>query len=74
MDDEHFKIPYIPDTITNSTDGHQLQKHYKNNLCIIGINEEDPIMAKGALDELQRYQTLCSKSEVNISLCMSKSY
>ena len=36
--DEYFKIPYITDTISNSTAGHQLPAQVKLNVWIIAIN------------------------------------
>ena len=74
LDDEDFTIPYITDTILNSPDGHQLPIQAKLNVCIIDINVEEPITAQGALDELNRHQTLRVKSKVNISLFRNMSY
>ena len=38
------------------------------------INGDEPIMAQGALDEINRHQTPRIKYKVKISLCRSKSY
>ena len=57
LDDEDFTIPSVTDTIPNSPAGHQLPTQTKKNVCIIDINEEEPITDQSALDEINRYQT-----------------
>ena len=37
LDDNYFTVPYILDTIKNSTAGHQLPIQAKNNMWIINI-------------------------------------
>ena len=56
MDDEDFNIPYVTDTMPNSPPGNQLPSQAKINVWIIAINGEDPITAKGALDEINCHQ------------------
>ena len=68
LDDEYFIIPYITDTIPNSSAGHQLPEQANNNVCIIDINGEEPIKHEGAFDEFNRHQTTHGKPKVNISL------
>ena len=43
-------------------------------MWIIAINGEEPITAKGVLDELNIHQNTCEKSNINISLCRRKIY
>ena len=74
LDDEDFKIPYVTDTISNLSSGHIIPTQDKQNLWIIDINGENPIIDQGALDELNRYQTTRGKSKVKISLCRRKIY
>ena len=74
LDDEGFEICYVADTIPNSLAGHQLLTQAKRNMWIIYINGEEPITYKGAIDEINRYQTPRGKSKVNISICRRKSY
>ena len=74
LDDEDFTIPYITDTIPNSTAGHQLPSQAKRNVWIVAINGEEPIKAQGVLDELNSHQTPREKSKIKISLCRRKSY
>ena len=50
MDGEYFTIPYVTDTILNSSDVHQLPTQAKLNVWIILINVEEPITYQGALD------------------------
>ena len=45
MDDEDFIIPYITDTIPNWPAGNQLPTQDKQNLWIIDINGEEPIIS-----------------------------
>ena len=74
LDDEYFTIPYIIDTAPNLQDGHQLVTRANKNVRIIAINEEEPITAQSALDELNRHQPPHGKYKVKISLCRRKSY
>ena len=74
MYDEYFTIPYITDTIPNSTAVNQPPTQAKRNVWIIAINGEEPITAQGALDELNCHQTTRGKSKVNVSICRGKSY
>ena len=74
LNDEYFTIPYITDTISNSPAGHQLTIPAKRISLIVTINGEEPITSQGALDEINCHQTPCGKSNINISLCRSKSY
>ena len=60
--------------IPNSLAGHQLPTHDKLNVCIIDINGEGPIIAQGAIGEINSHQTPRGKSKVKISLCIIKSY
>ena len=64
LDDEDFTIPYITDTIPNSSAGHQLPAQAKRNLWIITINGKEPITDQCARDELNCHQTLRGKSKV----------
>ena len=57
LNDEDFTIPYVTDTITNSPSGNKLPTKAKNNLWIIYINGEEPIIYQGAPDELNHHQT-----------------
>ena len=43
-------------------------------MCIISINEEEPITAQGELDELNNHQTPRRKSNIKINLCRRKRY
>ena len=43
-------------------------------MWIVAINGEYPITAKGVPDELNCHQTPRGKSNINISLCIRKSY
>ena len=74
MDDENSTIPYITDTIPNSSSGHKLPSQDKRNVCILAINGEEPIISKGVLDELNRHTNPRGKSNIKISLCIRKSY
>ena len=67
MDDEDFTIPYITDTIQNSTAVQKIPTQAKLNVWIIAINMEEPIIAQGALDEINRHQTPNRKTKVKIS-------
>ena len=51
LDGTDFTIPSFIDTIQNSPVYHKLPTQSKNSMCIIAINEEEPIIAKGALYE-----------------------
>ena len=68
LDDDEFTIPYVTDKIPNSPAGHQLSTQAKQNMWIVDINGEDSITAQGALDEINRHQTLHEKSKVKISI------
>ena len=74
LNGEDFTIPYITDTIQNSSYSHQLPSQAKLNAWIITINGEYPIKDQGAIDEPHYHQTSSGKSKVNISLCRRKSY
>ena len=74
LDDEYFTVPYITDTITNSSSGHQFEEQAKRIVCIIDINGEKPITAQGVLDELNYHQNPRGKPKVNISLCIRRIY
>ena len=67
LDDEYFTIPYITDTISNSSAVHQLTSQANLNVWILAINGEDPIIAQDALDEINRHQTPNRKTKVKIS-------
>ena len=49
LDDEYFTIPYITDTIPNSSASHELQEQAKRYVCIIDMNGEETITAQGTL-------------------------
>ena len=55
--DENFTVPYITDTIQNSTSGHQLPSQAKRNVWIVAINGEETITAQGVIDKLNSHQT-----------------
>ena len=74
MDDKDFTITYILDTILDSPSGHQPPTKDKKNMCSIAINGEEQITEKGALDELQIYQTQYGEYKIKISLSQSKIY
>ena len=74
LDDEYFTIPYITDTILNSPAGHQLPSQAKRNLWIIATNGEEPIKAKGILDEINSHQNPRGETKIEISVCRMKSY
>ena len=74
LDNEDFIIPYITDTIPNSTNDHQLPAQAKRNVWIIHINREEPITAQGVIDELNHHPNPRGKYKVKISLCRRKSY
>ena len=74
IDYEDFTITYINNTTPKSTACHNLTTQAKQNLWIIAINGEEPIIYQGALDELNYYQNPCGKSKFKISLCRRKSY
>ena len=48
LDENMFTVLYILDKIPNSTDIHQLPTQAKNNLCVVAINGEEPIIEKEA--------------------------
>ena len=72
--DEEFTIAYITDTILNSPDAHQLPSQAKRNVWIVAINGEEPIIAQGALDEINHHKNPRRKSNTNISLYRRKIY
>ena len=57
LDDEDFKIPYIPDAITNPPTSHKLPTQAKRNVWVVDINGEEPITYQGVIDELSCHQT-----------------
>ena len=67
LDNEYFTIPYITDTIPNSTAGHQLLSQAKTKVWIVAINGEDTIKAQGVLDKLNHHQTTQSKHKIKIT-------
>ena len=74
MDDEDFTIPYVTDKIPSSPAGNKLPKQAKRYVCIIAINWEGPIIAQGAIDELNHHQNSCGKLKFKIIICRRKSY
>ena len=74
MYNEYFTIPYVIDTIPNSTAVHQLPTQAKKKFCIIAIDGEDPITTQGAIYGIKFHQTPRVKYKVEISLCRRKSY
>ena len=74
LDDEEFTIPYITNTIPNSSAGHHIPSKAKRNVRIIAINGEEPIKSQGVIDELNRYQTPSGKYNTKISIFRRKSY
>ena len=72
LDEEDFTIPYVIDTIPNSSSSHKLPTQAKKNAWIIAINGEYPITSQGALDELQRHHTQRGKYQVSISILRKK--
>ena len=74
LDDEYFTISYVIDTTPNSSGCHRLPSQDKWNLWIIDINQEDPITAQGAPDELNHHQNTRGKHNVKIGTCRRKSY
>ena len=49
-DGEYFIIKYITDTTPNSSAGHQILTQDEQNVWIIAINGEEPIIDQGELD------------------------
>ena len=74
LDDEDSTIPYITDTIQNSSAVHQLPSKANINVWIIAINGEKSITSQGIPDELNCHQTPRVKSNIKINLCRRKIY
>ena len=56
LGDEDFTIPYVIDTIPNSSAVHQLPTQANKNVWIVDANGEEPITYQGAFDEVNLYQ------------------
>ena len=74
LNDEKFTIPYVTDTMPNSSLSHKLPTQAKKNVWIISINVEETITYQCVLDEFNVHLDPRGKYKVNISLCRRKSY
>ena len=68
MDYDIWTIIYILDIIPNYPAGHRLISQAKNNVCIVEIDGDEEINAKGPLEYIQSNQTNKGKSKVSIIL------
>ena len=57
MDDDGFNIPYIVEMVPDYLAGYQLPDQTKNNLFIVEIYGEYPIMSKVDLEEIKLHQS-----------------
>ena len=69
INDDGSNIECIVDTVPNSPSVHQLPYQSTNNFLIVEIYGEEPITAKGYLEEIKLHLSNEVKSKFNISLC-----
>ena len=74
FDHEYFTIPYVIDTIPNTSDGHKIPVQANKHVWIIAINGEYIITDQDALDELQHHNNQRGEYKVNIRLFIGKIY